>query len=73
MLGAAWTYIVVAELVAATSGIGNMMIQAQRFLLTDRVVAGLVTIGLVGFLSDYGIRLLGRYYLPWARLEAMQS
>lgn len=68
MLGAAWTYIVLAELVAATSGIGNMMIQSQRFLLTDRVIAGLFTVGIIGIASDVLFRLIGKAVMPWTRV-----
>lgn len=73
MLGAAWTYIVLAELVAAQSGIGYMMIQAQRFLLTDRVIAGILTVGLIGLLSDVAFRALGRLFMPWTALGDRQS
>lgn len=70
MLGAAWTYIVLAELVAANSGIGYMMIQSQRFLLTDRVIAGILTVGIIGLLSDVAFQALGRLLMPWTRLTA---
>jgi len=68
MLGAAWTYLVVAELVAANSGIGNMMIEAQRFLKTDRVIAGIIVVGIIGLLSDIAFRLFGRLIMPWTRV-----
>jgi NitT/TauT family transport system permease protein len=68
MLGAAWTYIVLAELVAATSGIGNMMIESQRFLLTDRVIAGLFTVGIIGIVSDVLFRMIGKLVMPWTRV-----
>jgi NitT/TauT family transport system permease protein len=69
MLGAAWSYIILAELVAATSGIGNMMIEAQRFLLTDRVMAGILTVGIIGILSDITFRVASRVCMPWTRFE----
>ena len=69
MLGAAWTYLIVAELVAASSGIGNMMIESQRFLKTDRVIAGIFVVGIIGLLSDIGFRLLGQVLMPWNRTE----
>lgn len=65
MLGAAWTYLIVAELVAASSGIGNMMIESQRFLRTDRVIAGIIVVGIIGMLSDIGIRVFGKLVTPW--------
>jgi len=52
MMGVGWTYIVVAEMVAATSGIGKMIIESQRFLQTGRVVAGIAVIGLIGVICD---------------------
>jgi hypothetical protein len=45
---AAWTYLVVAELVAANSGLGYAVLKAQRFLQTDKIFAGILMIGLIG-------------------------
>jgi len=69
MLGAAWTYLLLAELVAANSGIGNMMIQSQRFLKTDRVIAGILVVGVIGLLSDISFRYFGKLMMPWAKIE----
>ncbi len=52
-IGICWTYLVIAELVASESGIGHMIKEAQRFSKTPDIYAGIVTIGLVGFLTDY--------------------
>jgi len=51
-LGWAWSYLIVAELVATTSGIGRVIIQAQRFIQTPRVIAGIIVIGLLGLSFD---------------------
>jgi NitT/TauT family transport system permease protein len=64
-LGWAWSYLVIAELVAAESGIGHVIIQAQRFIQTGRVMAGIVTIGLVGLMFDQLFRLPRRRLFPW--------
>lgn len=64
-LGWAWSYLVIAELVAAESGIGHVIIQAQRFIQTGRVMAGIVTIGLVGLLFDQLFRLPRQRLFPW--------
>lgn len=69
MLGAAWTYLLLAELVAANSGIGNMMIESQRFLKTERVIAGILVVGIIGLLSDILFRALGRLIMPWTKTE----
>jgi NitT/TauT family transport system permease protein len=50
-IGWAWTYLVIAELVAANSGLGFMILRSQRFLQTDRIFAGLIIIGCLGVLN----------------------
>ncbi|MGE4471042.1 MAG: ABC transporter permease [Desulfovibrio sp.] len=65
-IGWAWTYLVVAELVAANSGLGYMILRAQRFLAIDRIFAGLIIIGLLGLLTDWGFKLLTRLAVPWS-------
>jgi len=65
-IGWAWTYLIVAELVAAEKGLGIMILESQRGLRTDRIFVGLVTIGLLGFLSDIIFKWLHRIVLPWS-------
>jgi NitT/TauT family transport system permease protein len=65
-LGWAWTYLIVAELVAADRGLGIMIMQSQRGLRTDKIFVGLVTIGLLGFASDILLKWLHRRLLPWS-------
>ncbi len=60
MVGIAWTYLVVAEMVAAPSGIGRVIINSQRYLQTDRVLAGMLTIGLLGIVFDSVLRMTSR-------------
>jgi NitT/TauT family transport system permease protein len=59
-MGWAWTYLVVAELVAANSGLGYAIIKAQRFLQTDKIFAGIILIGAIGLAIDQGFRLMHR-------------
>lgn len=66
LIGAAWTYIVVAELVAAESGLGKMIIESQRFLQTSRVISGILIIGVIGLLSDAVFRFTRPLFFPWA-------
>jgi NitT/TauT family transport system permease protein len=66
-MGWAWTYLVVAELVAANSGLGYAILKAQRFLKTDTIFAGIILIGLIGLVMDQGFRWLHRRLFPWAR------
>jgi NitT/TauT family transport system permease protein len=65
-LGWAWTYLVVAELVAANSGLGYAILKAQRFLQTDRIFVGIIVIGLIGLGSDQLLRWAHRRLFPWA-------
>lgn len=66
-LGWAWTYLVVAELVAAREGLGFRIMQAQRYLATDVIIAGILVIGFLGLLTDYVFK--GAYWamFPWMR------
>ena len=66
-LGWAWTYLVVAELVAANSGLGYAVLKAQRFLQTDKIFAGLIVIGLLGLLQDQLLRALHQFLFPYLK------
>lgn len=69
-LGWAWTYLVVAEMVAANSGLGYAILKAQRFLQTDRIFVGIILIGSIGLGIDQGLRLLHRRLFPWAGVRS---
>jgi NitT/TauT family transport system permease protein len=64
-MGWAWTYLVVAELVAANSGLGYAIVKAQRFLQTDKIFAGIVLIGAIGLAMDQAFRLVHRLAFPY--------
>ncbi|MDR7377762.1 NitT/TauT family transport system permease protein [Rhodoferax ferrireducens] len=64
-MGCAWTFLVVAELVAANSGLGFAILKAQRFLQTDKIFAGILLIGCIGLAIDQLFRLLHRKAFPW--------
>ena len=72
MVGIGWTYIIVAELVAARSGIGHVIIEAQRYLLTANIITGLIVIGILGLVTDllfqYGYRKFFPYTVKTERL-----
>lgn len=55
-LGWCWTYLVIAELVAANSGIGYTIKEAQRFSNIPNLYIGIATIGAIGFLTDYAFK-----------------
>ena len=66
IVGWAWTYIIVAELVAAESGIGYMIINAQRMLQTGAIIFGILAIGFLGIVTDYIFKWLHRWLFPWS-------
>ncbi|MBU2953751.1 ABC transporter permease [Marinobacter sp. F3R08] len=65
MLAVSWTYLVIAEIVAATDGIGAMMMRAKRFVHVDDIMAGIVTIGVLGLIFDVLFRLIYRKCFPY--------
>ncbi|WP_447601517.1 ABC transporter permease [Nitrospira sp. Nam80] len=64
--GWAWSYLVLAELVAGNRGIGYFIVQSQRFLDTDKAFAGIILIGILGFLTDLGFRYSAIRLFKWA-------
>ena len=69
-MGWAWTYLVVAELVAASSGLGYSILKAQRFLQTDKIFVGILLIGVIGLVMDQLFRLAHRKAFPWLHLRS---
>ena len=59
-LGWAWTWLVVAELVAATSGLGYRITTAQRFFQTDLIFGYLLILGILGLATDQAMKYAGR-------------
>ena len=66
VLGWAWTYVIVAELIGASSGIGYMIINSQSRLATGQIIFGIIVIGLIGLLSDFAFKALNRRLFPWS-------
>ena len=64
-LGWCWTWIIVAEIVAADSGIGHAIWSMRRFLKTPEVMAGILTIGIIGLVTDQLIRIAHRRYFRY--------
>jgi len=65
LIGWAWTYLVVAELIGEKSGISAFLYQQQRYRNFDNVYAGIVMIGIIGLATDQMLGFLGRYLFPW--------
>ncbi|HWJ62966.1 MAG TPA: ABC transporter permease [Acidimicrobiales bacterium] len=66
-LAAAWSMLVVAELLAAQSGLGYQLIRSQRFRAIDAMFAILIAFGVIGLLSDVLLRQVRNRIAPWAR------
>jgi NitT/TauT family transport system permease protein len=66
-IGWAWTWLVVAELVAATSGLGYRITVAQRYLETDLMIAYVLVLGVLGLITDQSMRLLHRTLFGYLR------
>ena len=64
-LGWCWTYLIVAEIVAANSGIGHAIWSMRRFVKTPEVMAGILTIGIIGLATDQAIRFAHRRYFKY--------
>ncbi|MEZ5729131.1 MAG: ABC transporter permease subunit [Burkholderiaceae bacterium] len=64
-MGVGWTTLVAAEMVAATDGIGFMVLSASQFLQTSTVIMGIVIIALIAYAFDYLMRLAERRLVPW--------
>ncbi len=65
-ISGAWNYLVIAELVAAQSGLGFRIIQAQRYLQTEKVLFCILLIGVIGLAIDYSLKWLSAVLTPWA-------
>lgn len=64
-LGWCWTYIIIAEIVASNAGIGHAIWSARRFVKTPEVMAGILTVGVIGLLTDQVIRYAHRRWFRY--------
>lgn len=65
VLGWAWTYVLLAEMVGASSGVGFMILQSQRMLKIGKIFVGILIIGLIGLLTDVIFNALNKLLFPW--------
>lgn len=69
LLGWAWTYLIVAELIGTSSGITWFITQQARYQHFDNVYAAIMTIGIIGFGTDLVLARFGRRLFPWDRTQ----
>ena len=67
LLGWAWTYLIVAELIGVSSGITYFINQQAKYRAYERVFASIILIGLIGLVTDVVLASLGRQIFPWLR------
>jgi NitT/TauT family transport system permease protein len=65
-MAASWNLVVVAELIAASEGLGKRIEMARKFLKTDEIFACLIILGLIGFVIDLSFRILIRKTCAWS-------
>jgi NitT/TauT family transport system permease protein len=65
VLGWAWTYVIVAELIGSSSGIGHMIVDSQALLATGQIIFGIIVIGVIGLVSDFLFKALNQRLFPW--------
>ena len=66
VLGWAWTYVIVAELIGASSGIGHMITDSQALLNTGQIIFGIIVIGVIGLVSDFLFKAVNQKTFAWA-------
>ena len=66
VLGWAWTYVIVAELIGSSSGIGHMITDSQALLNTGQIIFGIIVIGLIGLVSDFAFKALNHRLFAWS-------
>lgn len=70
LLGWAWTYLIVAELIGTSSGITWFITQQARYKNFDNVYAAIIMIGIIGIVSDVLLARLGKRLFPWEKSRA---
>ncbi len=68
VLGWAWTYVIVAELIGSSSGIGHMITDSQALLNTGQIIFGIIVIGVIGLVSDSLFKALNRRLFAWSTI-----
>jgi len=72
-IGSAWMLTVTAEMVAVKSGLGYVLWDSYYFLRYDLVIAAMISIGLLGYLTDLALKLLMHFALRWQHVATVQG
>ena len=66
-IGTAFIVVIVAEMIAVNSGLGFRISEAREYFWSDKIIAGMISIGLLGLAIDAGVTKLNNYLLRWHR------
>jgi len=66
-IGTAFIVVIVAEMVAVNNGLGFRILEAREYFWSDKIIAGMITIGLIGLAIDVGMNALNNHLLRWHR------
>lgn len=66
-MGTAFIVVIVAEMIAVNSGLGFRILEAREYFWSDKIIAGMITIGLLGLAIDAGMNRLNKHLLRWHR------
>ena len=66
-IGTAFIVVIVAEMIAVSNGLGFRIMEAREYFWSDKIIAGMITIGLFGLAIDLGMSALNNHLLRWHR------
>jgi NitT/TauT family transport system permease protein len=66
-IGTAFIVVIVSEMIAVNNGLGFRILEAREYFWSDKIIAGMITIGMLGLAIDIGMNRLNNYLLRWHR------
>jgi NitT/TauT family transport system permease protein len=66
-IGTAFIVVIVSEMIAVNNGLGFRILEAREYFWSDKIIAGMITIGLLGLAIDIGVNRVNNYLLRWHR------
>ncbi len=66
-IGTAFIVVIVSEMIAVNNGLGFRILEAREYFWSDKIMAGMITIGMLGLAIDIGMHRLTTYLLRWHR------
>ena len=66
-IGVAFICVIVAEMIAVNNGLGYRILEAREYFWSDKIIAGMISIGILGLAIDFGMARLNDRLLRWHR------